>query len=165
MASRHYGNKKFGIRSNNMALWPKITEFLAQKSVFFLRYYHITQFFGLKQTRLNGIISSPYPQVTLDAFCFLVGVRSAAQQAVFGHPLTKMALFGLKMLFFLRYAHITHSFGLRQTRLNGIISSPYPQVTLDAFSFPVGAYSAARRVLFWPQLPKMALLGAKNSIF
>ena len=92
----------------SLNFWPK--------NQFFSTLRHITQFFGLKQTRLNGIISSPYPQVTLDAFCFLVGVRSAAQQAVFWHPLTKMALFGLKMLFFLRYAHIIHSLGLRQTQ-------------------------------------------------
>ena len=126
-----------------MALGPKKHCIFGPKISFFLRYAHITHFFGLRQTRLNGIISCPYPQVTLDAFCFLVGVHSAAQQAVFWHPLTKMALFGLKMLFFLRYAHITHFFGLRQTRLNGIISSPYPKVTLDAFGFPVSqdAYS------------------------
>ena len=76
-----------------------------------------------------------------------------------------MALFGLKMLFFLRYAHITHFFGLRQTRLNGIISSPYPQVTLDTFGFLVGGRWAAQRAVFWPRLPKMALFGAKNGIF
>ena len=55
-----------------------------------------------------------------------------------------MALFGLEMLFFLGYAHITHFFGLKQTRLNEIISSPYPQVTLDTFGFPVGVRSADR---------------------
>ena len=40
----------------------------------------------------NGIISSPYPQVTLDTFGFPVDIRLAAQQAVFWP--------GLKMLFF-----------------------------------------------------------------
>ena len=89
MVSRHDGNKKFGIRPNNMALGPKNAVFLAQKSVFFLRYAHITHFFGLKQTRLNGIISSPYPQVTLDTFGFPVDVRSAVQQAVFWPRLPK----------------------------------------------------------------------------
>ena len=59
--------------------------------------------------------------------------------------------FGPKIcFFFLRYAHVTHFFGLRQTRLNGFISSPYPEVTLDTFGFPVGARSAARRAVFWP---------------
>ena len=131
--------------------WPK--------NQFFLRYAHTTHFLGLKQTRLNGIISSPYPQVTLDTFGFPVDVRSAVQQAVFwprlpkngpfwagnaifstlcpyGHSVEKGQKSGL-------YGHITHFFGLRQTRLNGIISSPYPQVTLDAFGFLVCAPSAA----------------------
>ena len=51
--------------------------------------------------------------------------------------------------FFLRYALKTHFFGFRQTRLNGIISSSYPEVTLDTFGFPVGARSAARWAVFW----------------
>ena len=88
MVSRHDGNKKIGICPNNMASGPKNTVFLAQKSVF-LRYAHITHFFGLKQTRLNGIISSTYPQVTLDTFGFPVDVRSAVQQAVFWPRLPK----------------------------------------------------------------------------
>ena len=40
-----------------------------------------------------------------------------------------------------------------------------PQVTLDTFGFLVGARWAARRAVFWPRLPKMALFGAKNGIF
>ena len=100
MVSRHDGNKKIGICPNNIASGPKNTVFLAQKSVFFLRYAHITPCFGLKQTRLNGIISSPYPQVTLDTFGFPVDVRSAAQQAVFWHQLPKMGLFWAKNAIF-----------------------------------------------------------------
>ena len=38
--------------------------------------------FGLRQTRLNGIITSPYPEVTLDTFGFLIGAHSADRQAV-----------------------------------------------------------------------------------
>ena len=79
MVSRHDGNKKFGTRPNIMTLGPKNTVFLAQKSVFFLRYAHITHFFGFRQTRLNGIISCPYPQVTLYAFGFPLCVRSAGR--------------------------------------------------------------------------------------
>ena len=37
--------------------------------------------------------------------------------------------------FFLRHALKTHFFGFRQTRLSGIISSSYPEVTLDTFWF------------------------------
>ena len=71
--------------------------------------------------------------------------------------------FGHKNRFFLRYALKTHFFGFRQTRLSGIISSSYPEVTLDTFGFPVGAPSAARRAVFWPQLHKMALFVANNA--
>ena len=75
---------------------PKNTVFLAQKSVFFLCYAHIIHFFGLKQTRLDGIISSPYPKVIVDAFGFPVDARLSARQAVFWHQLPKMALFWAK---------------------------------------------------------------------
>ena len=67
--------------------------------------------------------------------------------------------FGPKICYFLRYAHIPNFLGLRHTRLNGVISSSYPEVTLDTFGFPVGARSGARRTVFWPRLPKMALCG------
>ena len=77
----------------------------------------------------------------------------------------KYCIFGPKICFFLRYAHIINFFALWKTRLNGIISSSCPQVTLDTFGFLVGARWAARRAVFWPRLPKMALFGAKNGIF
>ena len=80
---------------------------------------------------------------------------SAAQNEPFGH----------ENRFFLRYALKTHFFGFRQTRLNGIISSSYPEVTLDTFGFPVGARLAAQRADFWPRLPKMALFGPKICFF
>ena len=54
-------------------------------------------------------------------------------------------------------------FRLRRTRLNGIISPPYPEATFDTFGFAVGAHSAARRAVLWPRLPKMAFLGQKSS--
>ena len=73
--------------------------------------------------------------------------------------------FGHKNRFFLRYALKTHFFGFRQTRLNGIISSSYPEVTLDTFGFPVGACLAARRAVFWPRLPKNGPFWAENAIF
>ena len=75
------------------------------------------------------------------------------------------AFFGPKICFFLRYAHITHFFGLWQPRLNEIISSPCPQVTLDTFGFLVGARWAARRAVFWPRLPKNGPFWAGNAIF
>ena len=56
-------------------------------------------------------------------------------------------------------------FGLRQTWLNEIITSTYPEVTLDTFSFPEGGRLAARQAVIWPQLPKMALFGTKNAYY
>ena len=43
-----------------------------------------------------------------------------------------------------------HFFWVRRIRPNGILSPPYPEVTLDNFSFPVGGRSAARRAVFRP---------------
>ena len=56
-------------------------------------------------------------------------------------------------------------FGLRRTWLNEIITSTYPEVTLDTFSFPEGGRLAARQAVVWPQLPKMALFGTKNAYY
>merc|ERR1711911_51936 len=56
-------------------------------------------------------------------------------------------------------------FRLGRSRLNGMTTPPYPEVTLDTFGFPVGARLAARRAVLWPQLPKVALLGPKNAVF
>ena len=42
-----------------------------------------------------------------------------------------------------------HFFGLRVTQLFGIITSPYPEVTLDAINFQVGAHLAAWRAVLW----------------
>ena len=36
---------------------------------------------------------------------------------------------------------------------------------MNTFSFPVGGHLAARRAVFWPQLPKIALFGSKNDVF
>ena len=56
-------------------------------------------------------------------------------------------------------------FRLRRSRLNGIISPPYPEVTLDTFGFPVNGRLAARRTVSWPRLPKVALSGPQNAVF
>ena len=73
-------------------------------------------------------------------------------------------LFCPKIGFFLRYTHITPFFGLRRAQLNGIITSPYPEATLDTFGFPVGAHLAARQAVVWPQLPKITIFGPKMHI-
>ena len=56
-------------------------------------------------------------------------------------------------------------FQLKWSRLEGIISAPYPPVTLGAFSFPVGGRLAAWQAVSWPRLTKVALLGPKNAVF
>ena len=56
-------------------------------------------------------------------------------------------------------------FQLKRSRLNGIISPPYPEVNLDTFSFPVGGRLAAWRAVSWPRLPKVAILGSENAVF
>ena len=38
-------------------------------------------------------------------------------------------------------------------------------MTLDNFGFPVGGRLGARRAVFWPRLPKVALFGPKNAVF
>ena len=69
------------------------TAFLAQKPAFVYATPIQPPFFGLGRTRLNGIITSPHPEVTLDNFGFPVGGRSAAQRAVFWPPGRILAIF------------------------------------------------------------------------
>ena len=76
------------------------TAFLARNSAFFYATPMKPPFFGVRRTRLNGIISPPYPEVTLDTFGFLVGGRLAARRAVFRPRLLKVVLFGPKSGFF-----------------------------------------------------------------
>ena len=66
---------------------------------------------------------------------------------------------------FLLHPYKPPIFGLTRTQLNGIITSPYPEATLDTFGFPVGAHLSAWRAVFWPWLPKKALFEAKNAVF
>ena len=46
--------------------------------------------------------------------------------------------------------------------LNGSISPPYPEVTLDNFSFPVDSHLAARLVVLWPPMAKVTIDKVKN---
>lgn len=91
--------QKFGWHCKKMDFGPK-TSFLAQKSVFFLRYAHTSHLFCLRLTWLNVIITYPCPEITLDTFGFPVGASSTARRVVFWHWLPKMTLFEPKMLFF-----------------------------------------------------------------
>ena len=66
------------------------------------------------------------------------------------------ALRGSKICIFLRYTYIAQFFGVRRTRLNGIIRPLYPEVTLDTLGFLVGDCLAARLAVSWPRLPNVA---------
>ena len=71
--------------------------------------------------------------------------------------------FGPKFCIFLRYTYETPIFSGQTHRTGLITCPPYPEVTLDTFGFPLGARSTARRAIFWPRLPKMALFVANNA--
>ena len=70
------------------------------------------------------------------------------------------SIFDPKISIFLRYTHITPIFGVRRIRPNGILSPPYPEVTLDNFSFPVGGRLAAPCAVFWPPSQILANFGS-----
>ena len=122
-------------------------------------------FFRLGRSRLNGIISPPYPEVTLDTFGFPVGGRLAAWQAVSWPRLTKVALLGSKNAFFYAAPMKPPFLWLGRSRLNGMTTPPYPEGTLDTLGFLVGGRLAIRRAVSWPWLHKVALLGSKNATF
>ena len=68
-----------------LSLWkPIFGPFFVQKSAFFSLHSYNPLFFGLRRTQLNGIITSPYPEATLDTFGFPVGAHLAARRAVLG---------------------------------------------------------------------------------
>ena len=67
-----------------------------------------------------------------------------------------MQNFGPKMQFF---GPKPPFFRVVRTRLNGIISPPYPEATLDNFGFPVGGRLAARRAVFRPPGRNLAISG------
>merc|ERR1719367_264964 len=71
------------------------------------------------------------------------------------------SIFDPKISVFLGYTHITPFFGVRRIRPNGILSPPYPELTLDNFSFQVGGLSAARRPVFRPP----GRIFARKSVF
>merc|ERR1719209_2495763 len=65
---------------------------LARKSAFFYATPIQPPFLRVGRTRLNGIISPPYPEVTLDNLGFPVGGRLAARRAVFQPPGRNLAI-------------------------------------------------------------------------
>ena len=76
----------------------------------------------------------------------------------------KNCIFGPKFCIFLRYTYETPIFSGQTHRTGLITCPPYPEVTLDTFGFPVGAHSAVRQAVVWPQLPKITIFGPKMHI-
>ena len=74
-------------------------------------------FFRVVRTRLDGIISPPYPEATLDNFGFPVGDRLAARRAVFWPPGRILAVFGVGGLYYIS----TPNFEMYLTKLVGTI--------------------------------------------
>ena len=81
--------KKGGLPSGS-SFRSRATEFLPVASNSKISIFYVTPikppFFGVRWIRPNGILSLPYPEVTLDNFSFPVGGRSAARRAVFRPP-------------------------------------------------------------------------------
>ena len=77
----------------------------------------------------------------------------------------KTAFWARKSVFFYATPIEPLFFGLRRTRLHGIISPPYPEATFDTFGFLVGGHLAARRTVLWLRLPKVAFFGVENAVF
>ena len=83
-------------------------------------------FFQLKRPRLNGIISPPYPEVTLDTFRFLVSGRLAAWWDVFWPP-GQILDFGPVPL----ASKSTTDFGPWSTKLGGTIQATKKMIQID----------------------------------
>ena len=90
---------------------------LARNSAFFYATPMKPPFFRVVRTRLNGIISPPYPEATLDNFGFPVGGRLAARRAVFRPPGRNLAISGHSPVSIIS----TLNFGPRSTKLGGTI--------------------------------------------
>ena len=71
----------------------------------------------------------------------------------------------LEIYIFLLFTHATPIFGLRWTQLNGIITCPHHEVTLDNFGFLVGAHSTVWWAVTRPQMAEGAFWGPKMQLF
>ena len=91
------------------------TAFFTRNSAFFYATPMKPPFFWVRRTRLNGIISPPYPEATLDNFGCPVGGRLAAWRVVFRPPGRILAFFGIFGHFW--YPHVALSGGLNGSNI------------------------------------------------
>ena len=96
-------------------------------SAFLLRYTYETPIFWLGRTRLNGIISPPYPEVTLDNFDFPVDGRLASRRAVFRSPGRILAISGQSPIAIIS----TLNFGLWSTKLGETVRATKKMTHID----------------------------------
>ena len=104
-------------------------------------------FFWVVRTRLNGIISPPYPEATLDNFGFPVGGRLAARRAVFRPPGRNLAISGQKTVFL----------DPKRATLGNRGHETACQTPKD--HLPENQSLAARWTVFWPPGWILAILG------
>ena len=72
------------------------------------------------------------------------------------------ALRGSKICIFLRYTHITPIFWAQAGPTERNTSPPYPEPTLDAFGFRVGAHLTDRGAVLRHRMAKNAVFGPKS---
>ena len=131
------------------------TAFSAQKSAFFTLHPYNPPFFGLGGTRLDGIISPPYPEVTLYTFGFRVGGRSAARRAILQPRLPKVAFFGVKNAVFRPETHFSDT---SSKKIVPIVTG-HQKDNIFVLTHCMAGLWGGGRVHFWPKIDR------KNCLF
>ena len=104
----------------------------------------------MRWIRLNGILSPPYPEVTLDNFSFPVGGRSAARQAVFRPP---GRIFARKSVFCYRTPDFVNGPFVALDDIFDLAPSDRFLVAVR----PLGGPFSGHRARFWPENPFFAI--------
>ena len=146
---RTYSSAIFGPKWSQISpFWSKECIFWA-KILFFLASYKI-------------VVSTIMTGHQKDILFVLTALHSGLSG---NHQNQFRTIFGPKICIFYATPLQHPIFGLWWILLNGIITSPHTEVTLDTFGFLVGAHSTAWRAIMRPRMAKMALFGAKNAFF
>merc|ERR1712112_698378 len=114
-----------------------------------LKLSRVTSGYGGLKIRPNGILSPPYPEVTLDNFSFLVGGRSAARRPVFRPP---GRIFARKSVFCYRTLDFVNGPFVTLDDIFGLAPSDRLLVAVR----PLGGPFSGHRAGFWPENPFFA---------